>query len=85
METVFFEAAIVALSSKVDAATLRKRLCTHLEDNMEEYVGFLMSKTRDIGDLTFIKSQEIDVLKQTGQTKQGTFFRWLYQTRVNDL
>ena len=77
METVFFEVAIVALSSKVDAATLRKRLCTHLEDNMEEYVGFLMSKTRDIGDLTFIKSycQEIDVLEQTGywSNKAGDF------------
>ena len=73
----FFGAAIVALSSKVDAATLRNQLCTHLEDNMEEYVGFLMSKTRDIDDLTFIKSycQEIDVLKQTGywSNKAGDF------------
>ena len=56
------------MSSELDAATLRNQLCTHLEDNMEEYDGFLMSKTRDIDDLIFIKSysKEIDVLKQTG-------------------
>ena len=48
MGTVVFEAAIVALSSKVDTATLRNKLCTNLEDNVEAYVGFLMSKTRDI-------------------------------------
>ena len=71
----------------MDAATLRNKLCTHLEDKMEEYVGFLMSKTRDIDDLTFIKSncKEIDVLKQTGYwSKQGTLYRWHYQTGVND-
>ena len=73
----FFEAAVFAMSSDLDSTGLRKQLCMHLEDNMEEYVGFLMSKTRDIDDLAFIKSycKEIEVLKQNGywSTKAGDF------------
>ena len=64
----FFEASILAMKQKIDGNMLRHLLCQHLEENVEEYIGFLKNRNSVEDDVTFVKEyfRAIDLLKQSG-------------------
>ena len=64
----FFESSVMALEEKFDTLQLRNLICDHLEQNVEEYIGFLKNKSTSQDDLTFLKEyfKEVDVLRQDG-------------------
>ena len=73
----FFEAFVLAMGQNVDGQHLRQLLCQHLEENVEEYIGFLKNRSSKEDDLIFLKEyfKEIDVLKQNGywSSRAGDF------------
>ena len=64
----FFEASILGLVGVNDGRALRQQLCQHLEENVDEYIGFLLSRSSRDNDFAFLKAyfREIDILRQNG-------------------
>lgn len=64
----FFEASILGLVAVTDGRQLRQQLCQHLEENVDEYIGFLFSRSSRDTDFAFLKAyfREIDILRQNG-------------------
>ena len=64
----FFEAARMTLGEDYSRQHLRQQLCQHLEENVEEYIGFLLNRNANDDDLTFLKAyfKQIETLRQNG-------------------
>ena len=64
----FFEAAKYAIPTCTTASELRRRLCNHIEQNSEEYAGFLLNLHKPADDETFVMEylQQIENLKCDG-------------------
>ena len=72
----FFEAAAYTLEN-ISASALRENICMHLDENMEEYIGFLLQHGSPEDELEFVSQYcaEIKQLKADGywSTKAGDF------------
>ena len=56
------------MKQKIDGNMLCHLLCQHLEENDEEYIGFLINRNSVEDDVTFAKEyfRALDLLKQSG-------------------
>lgn len=72
----FFEAAAFSLND-ISASFLREKICQHLDENMEQYIGFLLQQGSPEDELQFVSQYcwEIEQLKSDGywSTKAGDF------------
>ena len=74
----FFEAAAYAyILQNISASTLRENICKHLDENMEESIGFLLQHGSPEDELEFVSQYcaEMKQLKADGYcfTKAGDF------------
>ena len=72
----FFEAVAFSLNN-ISAPSLREKLCQHLDENMEQYIGFLLQQGSPEDELEFVSQycREIEQLKSDGywSNKAGDF------------
>ena len=72
----FFEAAAYTLEN-ISASTLRENICKHLDENMEDYIGFLPQHGSPEDELELVSQYcaEIEQLEADGywSTKAGDF------------
>ena len=72
----FFEAAAFSLND-ISASLLREKICQHLDENMEQYIGILLHQGSPEDKLEFVSQycREIEQLKSDGywSTKAGDF------------
>ena len=72
----FFEDAAFSLTA-ISAPILREKICQHLDENMEQYIGFLLQQGSPENELEFVSQycREIEQLKSDGywSNKAGDF------------
>ena len=72
----FFEAVAFSLNN-ISAPSLCEKLCQHLDENMEQYIGFLLQQGSPEDELEFVSQycREIEQLKSDGywSNKAGDF------------
>jgi hypothetical protein len=67
MEIVFFLGAAKLVEEKIDALTLRQKICDHLQDNEDYYSPFLTSNS-------VLYSNEVSLLRTVGTWTDFLFF-----------
>ena len=73
---IFFQVAAFSLTT-VRASILREKICQHLDENMEQYIGYLLQQGSSEDELKFVSQYcwEIEQLKSDGywSNKAGDF------------
>ena len=73
---IFFQVAAFSLTT-VRASILREKICQHLDENMEQYIGYLLQQGSPEDELKFVSQYcwEIEQLKSDGywSNKAGDF------------